>query len=98
MDGLVAEFVGRAVDLAGLEAAAGQEQREGVAVVVAAGATLRDRQAAEFAAPEDDRALQEAALLQVADQRGGRLIHLRAHLGQALLDIAVVVPAACGDR
>ena len=41
LDGLVAEFVGGAVDVARLEAAAGQEEREGVAVVVAACAALR---------------------------------------------------------
>ena len=43
-DRLVADVVGGAVDVAGLEAAAGQQQAEGVAVVVAAAAVLRDRQ------------------------------------------------------
>ena len=55
VDGLVAELVGRAVDVARLEAAAGQPQAEGVAVVVAAVAVLRDRQPAELAGPDDDR-------------------------------------------
>ena len=54
LDGGVAEVVGRAVDVAPLEAAAGQPEREAVAVVVAAVGPLRDRQAAELAGPEDD--------------------------------------------
>ena len=36
------------------------------------------RRAAEFAAPDDQRVVQQAALLQVADQRGRRLVDLRA--------------------
>ena len=50
--GLVAELVGGAVDVARLEAAAGEEQSECVAVVVAAVGVLRDRQAAELAGPD----------------------------------------------
>ena len=44
LDRLVAEVVGRPVDVAALEAAAGQPEREAVAVVVAAVGPLRDRQ------------------------------------------------------
>ena len=64
-DGGVAELVGRAVDVAPLEAAAGQPEREAVAVVVAAVGPLRDRQPAELAGPEDDRVVEQPALLQV---------------------------------
>src|SRR5207253_2447567 len=98
LDGLVAEFIGGAVDITGFEAAAGQEQGEGVAVVVAAGAALVDGQAAELAGPQDNGAVQKAALFQVVDQRGRPLVHLRADFGQAALDVVVVVPAAAGNR
>ena len=50
-------------------AAAGQPHREALDVVVAAVA-LRHRRAAELAAPDDQRVVEHAALLQVRDQRG----------------------------
>src|SRR5262245_54166929 len=73
LDGLVAELVGRTVDVAGPEAAAGEQQREAVAVVVAPGPALRDRQSAKLAGPHHNRTIQQAALLQIADQRRGGL-------------------------
>src|SRR5262245_6268259 len=51
---LVAEIVGRAVNVTRLEAAAGHHEAEGVAVVVASCAVLRDGQAAELTGPKDD--------------------------------------------
>src|SRR5207253_803339 len=81
-----------------LEAATGQQQRKGVAIVVAAGPALRDRQASELAGPQDDRAVKEAALLQVFDKGGAGLIHLWTDPSQPLSDIAVMVPAAAADR
>ena len=68
-DGELAELVGRAVGDAGLEAAAGQPDREAAGVVVAAGAVLFGvRRAAELAAPPDDRVFEQAAPLQVGEQ------------------------------
>src|SRR6185437_10781850 len=55
LDRLVAELVRLPEDESALEAAAGQPEREAVAVVVAAVGPLRDRQAAELAGPEHDR-------------------------------------------
>ena len=69
-DDRVAEVVGFAVDQAGLEAAAGDQGGEAVGVVVAAVgirdlAVLAEGGAAELAAPDDDRVVEQAALLEV---------------------------------
>ena len=57
------------------------QMREAVRVVVAAEelravALLVHRRAAELAAPDDERLVEQAALLQVLDQRGGRPVAL----------------------
>jgi hypothetical protein len=84
---LEAEVVGGAVDLPPFHAAAGQPRGEAVVVVVAAvhlagvGALLRQldrRRAAELAAPDDERLVEQAALLEVDEQRADRLIALRS--------------------
>src|SRR6516225_9796733 len=67
-DRLVTEIVGRAMDVPGLETAAGQPKAEGIAVVVASFAPLRHGQPAEFAGPQNQRAIQEAATLEVLDE------------------------------
>ena len=72
LDGrLVADLVRLAVADAPLDAAAGQPGGEAVGVVVAAGlvAGLRDRQAAELAAPDHQRLVEQPALGQVGQQR-----------------------------
>ncbi len=84
---VVAVIVGFAERHAGLDAAAGHPHGEAAAVVVAAiiggGETaLAIDGAAEFAAPDDQRVVQHAALFQVGDQRGGGLVHIFAALGQ----------------
>src|SRR5437870_4304952 len=98
LDRLVAKLVTRTVDVAGLETATGQKQGKGVAVVVAAGAALRDRQASELAGPQHYGPVQEAALLQVFDERRSWLVDLGTDPGQSLSDVAVMVPAATADR
>ena len=91
--GAVAEFVGRAVGDAALDAAAGQPDREALDVMVAAVA-LGHRRPAELAAPDHQRLVEHAALLQVLDQRGRALIDLRGRPLDVLLDAAVMVPVA----
>ena len=65
LDGVVAELVGLAVGDAGLDAAAGQPDGKALDVMVAAVALVH-RRAAELAAPDHQRVVQQAALLQVA--------------------------------
>ena len=66
-DRLVAELVGRAVAEAALHAGAGQPDGEALRVVVAAArALLERRHPAELGHPDDQRVVEQAALLQVA--------------------------------
>ena len=74
---VVAEVVGLAVGDAGLDAAAGQPDGEAARVVVAAVVVGGQRalavdRPAELAAPDDQRVVEQAALLQVGDQGGAR--------------------------
>ena len=48
--------------------------------------------AAELAAPEDERAVEQAAPLQVLEQAGDRLVGLGGHAQVVLLDVVVGVP------
>ena len=90
LDGVQAELVGRADDVAPLHAAAGQPHREAVGIVVAAVPFLGHRRAAELAAPDDQRLVEQAALLEVREQAGDRPVGLAAQL-------AVVAPrSGCG--
>ena len=85
--GHVAAVAGRrAVDLPAAHAAAGQQRGEGVRPVVAAGLlrvrALRElaelRRAAELADRDDQRRLQQAAVVQVFDERRERPVERRA--------------------
>ena len=72
LDGVEAEFVGRAVGDAAFDAAAGQPGAEALGMVIAAGAFGAGR-AAEFGAADDERLVQQSALLEVLEQAGDRL-------------------------
>ena len=96
--GLEADLVGLAVMDAALDAAAGEPGGEGVRVVVAAHLLrvlrpLRHRQPAELAAPDDQRRVEQAALLQVGQQGGDGLIGLAGELAMVAGDVGVAVPA-----
>lgn len=60
-DSVVAEVVGGAVDVAGLDAATGHPDGEAVGVVIATITALREGRSAEFAGPDDERAVEQAA-------------------------------------
>ena len=76
-----AELVGLADSDAGLHAAAGHPHGEGVRMMVAAvGAALHHRRAAKLAAPDHQRVVEQAALLQILDQRGAGLVGVVAVL------------------
>src|SRR6185437_16005904 len=70
LDGVEAELVGRAEGEARLDAAAGHEHAEAVGVMVAAVLPLGHGGAAEFAAPDDEGPFEQAAALEVLDERG----------------------------
>ena len=102
LDDVVAEIVGLAVDDARLDAAAGHPDREAARMMIAAVVLARqfalavDR-AAELAAPDDQRIVQQPALLQILDQRLAGLIDVAALVRQIAGDIAMLVPAAMKD-
>ena len=59
-----------------------------------AAAALPHRRAAEFAAPEHQGVVEQAALLEVDDQRRARPVGLLGRDGHVLLDVAMMVPGA----
>ena len=89
--------VGRAVDVARLHAAAGQPPGKRLAEVVAAlgvgRVALAERRAAELAAPDDERVVEQSALLEILHQRGRRGVGVPALLRELREEIAVLVPA-----
>ena len=84
LDGVPAELVGRAVDDPPLHAAAGQPHREAERVVLAAVGPFGRRRAAELAAPDDERVVEQAAGFQVLEQAGDRLVGRRAVAGSSV--------------
>src|SRR5579862_5379822 len=92
LDGFESEFVSRAIRQAAFESAARGPHGEAVGIVIASRAALRYGRTAEFAAPDNDRFVQQAAALQIANQRGGGLIHVRATVLEIALDVFVIVP------
>src|SRR4051812_15272762 len=68
VDGGVADFVGGADDLAAFDAAAGEPDRVAAGGMIAAffvAAAFGAGSAAEFAGPEDQRRVEQAALLEI---------------------------------
>ena len=98
-DNVVTEIVRLADRHPAFDAAAGHPHSEAARMVVAAVVVggefpLRIDSTPEFAAPDDQRVFQQAALLQVLDQRGCGLIGVAALTGDLLRALAVLVPAA----
>jgi len=91
-----AEFIGAANRHSGTNAAPCHEHRVGVDVVVAADLALlpnfAHRRAAKFATPDHEGPIQQAALLQVANQRRRGLVDLAGDGLQRSSQVFVVVP------
>jgi hypothetical protein len=85
-DDVVAEIVGLAVDRASLGSASGHPHGEAAwmmiaAVVLFGESPLRIDRAAEFAAPDHQGFVEQAALLEILDQGVARLIDIAALAG-----------------
>ncbi len=95
--GAVADLVGAAVGHAALDSAAGEPDREALAVVVSARVvvegSLADREPADLAAPVDERGVQKAAACfrSATSAAAGRSVR-RQISGSVFLMAAVVVP------
>ena len=88
-----AELVGLAESCSRFHAAAGQPHAETIRVMVAAVvASLDHRSAAELAAPNDQRVVEQAPLFEVAQQRGGGFVGCSALLFESADESAVMVP------
>ncbi len=91
-----AEFIGAAHGHARTNAAARHEHRVGVDVVVppdlALLANFAHRRTAKLAAPDDQRSVEQAALLQVANQRCCRLVDFASDCLQRSGQVFVMVP------
>ncbi len=85
--------VGRAVDRSALDSAAGHPVAEAMRVVIASLAALGHGHPSEFAAPDDERAFEKSAALEVFEKSGDRLIGAAAHGGVICFDVVVGIPA-----
>src|SRR5215472_10584584 len=92
---LVADIVGRSVSIPAFYAAARHPDAESAGPVIAADgcrASLGDGHAAKLAAPDHQRAVQQAPLLQVFDQGRCRLIRLTGTVAKAVLQVRMCIP------
>lgn len=89
--GFKTELVGRAVFHPAADVATGEPHREPIGIVIASRLSLpfAEGHAAEFAPPNDQRALQKPPLLQVRQQGRDGLIHFRRMLAVIGLDALV---------
>src|SRR5262245_4818021 len=80
-EGMIAEFVGRSVDGATLDARAGEPDRETVrmmiASILAAGTLFKARRTTKLGAANHDHVLHQTALLEVVEEAGNRQIDIR---------------------
>src|ERR1043166_961386 len=98
IDGGETEIVGGAVRLAALDAGASQPHREAVVIVVAAAQSgqFRDWRSAELAAPDHQRAVEQATLLEIAQECGDRLVPRARKIPVLGFDTIVIVPRLAG--
>src|SRR2546429_7457 len=95
IDGRIADVVGGADDLAALHAAAGEPEGITAGGMIAAffiASAFSAGSSAEFAGPEDQSAVEQAALLQIHQQSGNRLIGLAGERGVIAKEIGVSIP------
>ena len=65
--------------------------------MVAAIGAFGDGGAAEFTTPDDGRFIEKSPTFQIANQCGGRLIHIGAAGAQVRIDAIVIVPGLAGS-
>jgi len=88
------EFIRGAVSVTAARAAAGEPAGEAVVVVVATveGGILCDGCAAEFAAPEHERTVEQSAPAEIGEEGGERLVPFAGKFTMGFLEAVVVVP------
>ncbi len=96
-DGMDSVLVGRAVRIPLLHAGAGEPHRVAGDVVVPAVLPLGGRQPPELAAEQDERVVEKSSLLEIGQERGGRLIRRRRVADEPLVEVVVMVPPSLAD-
>src|ERR1051326_8540151 len=91
-NGFMTEFISFAVGGSALNSSTCHKISETFRVMIAPVASLANRLSPEFSTPNYQRLLQQSALLQIGEQRGNRLVDLRAMNLQVFLDPVVSVP------
>src|SRR5579875_4027840 len=96
LDGVVAEIIGGTVGQAALDGTTGEPHRKTFDMVVAAWSSLalEHWRAAKLTAPDHQRIVQQAALLQIRQEGIRRPISQAATDSHVACQVAVVVPAA----
>src|SRR5690606_11984193 len=92
--GFVAPFVAGADGGAAFDAATGQPVGKDEWIMVAPLAALGAGHAAEFGGPENDRVVQQAALLEVLDEGGGTVRHAERERFVVAFDVLMRIPVA----
>src|SRR5579872_6590372 len=96
-------LVGFADHLAPFDATAGAPQAESKGMMIApadrleTGTVFAQRRAAEFRGPHDQRRVEQAALFEIVQHGGDRLIGHQAVVPELFVEIAVVIPGGVND-
>ena len=96
IDGMHPKFVSRAVRDSTLHATSGEPHAEALGMMIATIGPSGMRSAAELTGPDDERFIQQSALLEIDEQPGDGLIGIERVLLVSLLEIAMLVPSAVG--
>src|SRR4051794_15608890 len=86
-----AKLVGSADDLTAFDSAARHPHRERVRMVVAPVFALRKRRTAKLAAPDNERAVEQATRFQVNQECSNRLVRPLAHLAHGAYEVVMCV-------
>ena len=93
-DGVVTGFAGGSIDETGFGASAGHPDGEAEGVVVPAVAVAGVGRAAEFAGPDDERFVEEAAGFEVLDEGGDGLIGDQGVGLVSFFQLVVLIPGS----
>ena len=97
IEGFVAPFVGVSAGDATADSTATQPVGEDIRVMVTAGGPLSGGHASEFCCPEDDGVIQQSALFEIFDERGGADGHTHGQWSVVALNIFVAVPVTAWE-
>ena len=95
LNGVEAEFVGGSVDCPAFDSASSHPDGKAEVVVTAPVRTLTAGSASEFRAPDHERLIEEASLLEIFQEPRDGLINLLAIPGVICLQVAVSIPGTC---